>query len=157
MKRFITLALTVALAAASLTACINAGDLFESFYDDVYLDFVSLIGMPEPKLDDSMLRSDSLYLNLTDYEYHTYVGSLISYLRSRDDVYFLSYVISTNLVGEILPQDVCAPIGTGFSVKNTGTLTIVFSTSPTLGEHGELRSPVRISFRRGEDKLLLTN
>lgn len=132
-----------------------AGYSQDAFFSTDLLAEYALSGMPVPKLENSRLNENILYCNLGDEEYRTYVGQLVEYLGSREDIYYLGSYCSSGLLGEIAPYDVYSYIPEGFAAES-GPHWLAFSTTEELTKNGYLSDPIRIYISRGEETLGLT-
>lgn len=116
----------------------------DTFYGAELLAEYNLSDLPVPKLENSRLGGEYLYCNLTDEEYESYVAELLAYLRGREDIHHLSYQYSRNLIAEMVPIDVCAPLPEDYD--HTGDLhRFVFTYTEALGADNRITDPIRIS------------
>ncbi len=132
------------------------------FFSDKLLEQHCLSGLPVPDVRNSRLSGGELYLNISSDEYFSYVRDTVAYLKSRDDIFYLSFVYHTALIAEIVPYDVCAPIDDGYSYHEDHH-TFVFSMNDKLDNSGSIErviiDPLRITIERcqSEKKLPRTD
>lgn len=92
MKKILVLLIVIALCLVAFTSCLFDKREKNTFFSEEALASNSLLGMPEPNLENSYLVKDgTLYLNLTDEEYAAYVEELAGFLVERDDIYTPAY------------------------------------------------------------------
>ncbi len=128
----------------------------DTFWTDDVLSQYFMAGMPVPKLENSLLKDNVLYCNMTEKEYLTYVGQLVEFLRARQDIYHLGSYCSSGLFGEIAPYDVYSHIPEGYA-EETGSHYLVFSMQEAFTKNGFLSDPIRVELIRGEEKLGFTS
>lgn len=152
MKKLLLLTLA-GLMALFLCGC-EPDYAVDTFYATEMLNDYGLAGLPVPKLENSRLRGDSLYLNLTQEEYETYVAGLVAYLRGREDVRHLSYRHSRTLMFGAFPMDICAPLPEDYDYTGDQH-EFVFTYTEELHD-GRLANPIRISVIRNSGTLFRT-
>ena len=150
-KAFIILALVLCLC--TLVSCEDSYKSGE-FFSDEFLDKNGLTGIPVPlKIEDSVIKNeDSVYLNLTKAEHEQYVSELVSFLRGRDDIYYLGYSVGGYLLAEIVPYDKTAPITDSYDTSDDEQ-EIFFSLDSELGNDDFLKDPIKILIKRESGKL----
>ena len=150
MKKLLIFSL-VWILALPLCGCVPEWPK-DTFYRADILAECDLSDLPVPKLEDSRLGGEYLYCNLTDEEYESYVAGLLAYLRGREDIHHLSYQYSRNLIAEMVPIDVCAPLPEDYD--HTGDQhRFVFTYTEALGADNRITDPIRISVIRKSGQL----
>lgn len=149
--------ITFILMALSLTACSNAYQK-NQFFSNELLELNKISDLPVPVgVDNSVIKyGDILYLNITEDEYIKYVGDLLEYLKSKDDIYYLGYSVGSGLVAEMFPYDEIAPITETYKAS-LDNHDFFFSKSNELNDENFLSEPVEIEIIRVDGKLNYQN
>lgn len=155
MKRIVIFALVALLLVGCLASC--RGDQIENtFFTDEMLAEYHLTDMPVPPgVDNCVLYAEGvLYLNITLDEYRVWVGELLTYLRAKEDIYYLGYQIGSGLDGEIFPFREITAIPDNYKLT-ANRHEFIFAREDGLGGRGDLylQSPVRVDIERGEGEL----
>ena len=149
-------ALIVLTLFLCLLVLVSCDDSYKSgeFFSDEFLSENGLMGIPvPPKIEDSVIKNENcLYLNLTKAEHEQYVSELISFLRNREDIYYLGYSVGGYLLGEMIPYDKIAPITDSYNASD-GVEEIFFSLNSELGNNNFLKDPIKILIKRESGKL----
>ena len=127
----------------------------DTFFGAEMLTEYNLSDLPVPKLENSRLSGDSLYLNLTDEEYEAYVAELLAYLQGREDVHNLCYRHSSTLMFGAFPLDYCVPIPEDYDLTSNSH-HFVFSYTADLHER-KMDAPIRITIIRDSRELFRTD
>ena len=145
------------LMALSLTACSNAYQK-NQFFSNELLELNKISDLPVPVgVDNSVIQyGDILYLNITEDEYIKYVGDLLEYLKSKDDIYYLGYSVGSGLVAEMFPYDEIAPITETYKAS-LDNHDLFFSKNNELNDENFLSEPVEIEIIRVDGKLNYQN
>lgn len=132
-----------------ITSCTKHDDLKNTFFSESYLSSYNLESLPEPNLDESLLRDGNyLYLNLTTNEYINYVSEIKNYLIGREDVYHVSYLSYTNLWLDYI----CRPFRDDYKVKNE-SISIFFTKNEELESDNKMIDPIKINIIKKENKI----
>ena len=145
MKKLLIFSLILILALP-LFGCVPEWPK-DTFYRADILAECDLSDLPMPKLENSRLGGEYLYCNLTQEEYETYVAKMLTYLRGLEDIHHLSYQCSRNLIAEMVPIDVYAPLPEDYD--HTGDQNrFAFTYTEALGDDNRIADPIRISVIR---------
>ncbi len=156
MKNVSICLLVFVLCVGCFTACGRQNQIENAFFPEEMLAEYHLTGMPVPPgIDNCVLYTEGvLYLNMDLNAYRVYMGELLTYLRGKEDIFYLGYQVGSGLDGEILPYREIAPIPDDYKLT-AHRHEFIFAREDGLGGRGSLylQSPVRIDIERGEGKL----
>lgn len=153
MKKKFAFCLMIVLCLCCLASCRSSYQK-SAFFSDELLSPKKLTDMPVPPgVDHSVIQNGGyLYLNITKDAYRQYVDDLLDYLRTKEDIYYLGYYISSALQGEIMPYSNIAPITEDYDTSGNDH-QFFFSTEDGLDKWDMLKSPVQIRITRETGKL----
>lgn len=160
MKKVLTILICAITCVTILSSCSNYSK--NEFFSNERLSQNKLTDIPvPPNLSDSVIShngswGDVLYLNLTNAEYEQYIIDLLTYLKAKEDIYYLGYSIGSGLLGEMFPYDEIAPITDSYDAKGDDH-HFFFSTVDGLGNSNSLDTPVEIRIIRDSGKLKFDN
>lgn len=156
MKNVSICLLIIVLCVSCFTACGRQNQIENAFFSEEMLAEYHLTGMPVPPgVDNCVLYAEGvLYLNISLDEYRVWVGELVSYLRAKEDIYYLGYQIGSGLDGEIFPFREITAIPDDYKLT-AYRHEFIFAREDGLGDRGNLylQSPIRIDIERGEGEL----
>ena len=152
MKKFL-IALALLLCLCTLTSC-NDSYKNGEFFSDEFLSQNGLSGIPvPPKIEKSVIKNENyIYLNLTKAEYEEYISELVSYLKIKEDIYYLGYSVGGYLLAEMFPYDKIAPVTDSYDAARDEH-EIFFSLESELGNDDFLNEPIKFFVKRESGKL----
>ena len=112
MKKY--LAILILIPIFLLVGCdlLTEDEVESGFFDNDYLAECKLLGLPVPDTEDIKHDDNTVYCNLTSDKFESYVSEVVSFLISKDDIYFKGYHYETGNPGGIffLPEYRFAPL-----------------------------------------------
>ena len=131
-----------------LTAC-NASYEENKFFSEEVLSQAKLNDVPVPaNIENSVIQyGNKLYLKLTDDEYVQYIASVLNYLKTKEDIYYLGYSVGSGLWGEIVPYNEIAPLTETYQAT-LDNHDFFFSKDNAVDDDNFLSQPVEIDIRR---------
>ena len=158
MKRLLMYLLTICMSLVCLSSCRSTPQRESKiFFSKEILTEASLTDMPVPNLDGAVLENgEKLYCTLTDQEYADYMQRVLDYLFAREDIYYLSYPVSSGL-NLFVPMDSVAPITADYDVTEKERNVFIFSTSDTLSGNNFLSNPTWLTVSRLSEQATIEN
>ena len=147
MKKFVFIFLCL-ISLFGLTAC-NASYDENKFFSEEVLSQAQLNDIPVPaNIENSVIQyGNKLYLKLTDDEYVQYIASVLNYLKTKEDIYYLGYSVGSGLVGEMFPYNEIAPLTENYK-ETLDNHHFYFSKEDKLDDDNFLSEPVEIDIKR---------
>ena len=149
MKRLLSAILLLVIILCGFTACNNTTK--NEFFSEETLAQAHLSDIPiPPGIDNSVLQLEKvLYLRITIGEYEKYVSDVLTYLREREDIFYLGYSVGEGLKAEMFPYNIIAPIKDDYDIK-ADEHKFIFSPQSSLSENDNrsLINPVKITIKR---------
>lgn len=147
MMKFVLIFLCL-ISLFGLTAC-NASYEENKFFSEEVLSQAKLNDIPVPaNIENSVIQyGNKLYLKLTDDEYVQYVASVLNYLKTKEDIYYLGYSVGSGLVGEMFPYNEIAPLTENYK-ETLDNHHFYFSKEDKLDDDNFLSEPVEIDIKR---------
>lgn len=147
MKKFVFIFLCL-ISLFGLTAC-NASYEENKFFSEEVLSQAKLNDIPVPaNIENSVIQyGNKLYLKLTDDEYVQYIASVLNYLKTKEDIYYLGYSVGSGLVGEMFPYNEIAPLTENYK-ETLDNHHFYFSKEDKLDDDNFLSEPVEIDIKR---------
>lgn len=147
MKKFVFIFLCL-ISLFGLTAC-NASYEENKFFSEEVLSQAKLNDIPVPaNIENSVIQyGNKLYLKLTDDEYVQYVASVLSYLKTKEDIYYLGYSVGSGLVAELFSYNEIAPLTENYK-ETLDNHHFFFSKENGIDDKNFLSAPVEIDIKR---------
>ena len=147
MKKFVFIFLCL-ISLFGLTAC-NASYEEKKFFSEEVLSQAKLNDIPVPaNIENSVIQyGNKLYLKLTDDEYVQYVASVLSYLKTKEDIYYLGYSVGSGLVAELFSYNEIAPLTENYK-ETLDNHHFFFSKENGIDDKNFLSAPVEIDIKR---------
>ena len=147
MKKFVLIFLCL-ISLFGLVAC-NASYEENKFFSEEVLSQAKLNDIPVPaNIENSVIQyGNKLYLKLTDDEYVQYIASVLNYLKTKEDIYYLGYSVGSGLVGEMFPYNEIAPLTENYK-ETLDNHHFYFSKEDKLDDDNFLSEPVEIDIKR---------
>ena len=147
MKKFVFIFLCL-ISLFGLTAC-NASYEEKKFFSEEVLSQAKLNDIPVPaNIENSVIQyGNKLYLKLTDDEYVQYVASVLNYLKTKEDIYYLGYSVGSGLVAEMFPYNEIAPLTENYK-ETLDNHHFFFSKENGIDDKHFLSAPVEIDIKR---------
>ena len=147
MKKFVFIFLCL-ISLFGLTAC-NASYEEKKFFSEEVLSQAKLNDIPVPaNIENSVIQyGNKLYLKLTDDEYVQYVASVLNYLKTKEDIYYLGYSVGSGLVAEMFPYNEIAPLTENYK-ETLDNHHFFFSKENGIDDKNFLSAPVEIDIKR---------
>ena len=147
MKKFVFIFLCL-ISLFGLTAC-NASYEENKFFSEEVLSQAKLNDIPVPaNIENSVIQyGNKLYLKLTDDEYVQYVASVLNYLKTKEDIYYLGYSVGSGLVAEMFPYNEIAPLTENYK-ETLDNHHFFFSKENGIDDKHFLSAPVEIDIKR---------
>lgn len=99
-------------------------------------------------IENSVIQyGNKLYLKLTDDEYVQYIASVLNYLKTKEDIYYLGYSVGSGLVAEMFPYNEIAPLTENYK-ETLDNHHFYFSKEDKLDDDNFLSEPVEIYIKR---------
>lgn len=148
MKKILSVLLLCVLLL-SMTAC-KSKTSAATFFPDSLLQQCCLSGMPAP--ENSQLKANYLYCQLDENAYGAYMETLVAYLQAKTDIFYLCYLHSDGLEGDVFPYDIYTYLPEDYNYQAESHI-FALSPNPELGKYDALQTPIRLVIRREEGKL----
>ena len=147
MKKFVFIFLCL-ISLFGLTAC-NASYEEKKFFSEEVLSQAKLNDIPVPaNIENSVIQyGNKLYLKLTDDEYVQYIASVLNYLKTKEDIYYLGYSVGSGLVSEMFPYNEIAPLTENYK-ETLDNHHFFFSKENGIDDKNFLSAPVEIDIKR---------
>ena len=147
MKKFTFIFLCL-ISLLGLTAC-NASYEENKFFSEEVLSQAKLNDIPVPaNIENSVIQyGNKLYLKLTDDEYVQYVASVLNYLKTKEDIYYLGYSVGSGLVAEMFPYNEIAPLTENYK-ETLDNHHFFFSKENGIDDKNFLSAPVEMDIKR---------
>lgn len=147
MKKIVFIFLCL-ISIAVLTSC-NTSYEENKFFSEKVLSQAKLNDIPVPtNIENSVIQyGNKLYLKLTNDEYIQYVTSILNYLKTKEDIYYLGYSVGRGLVAEMIPYNEIAPLPDTYKAT-LDNHNFFFSKENGINEKNFLSAPVEIDIKR---------